>query len=304
MLDPKKLLYFATIVEQGSLKKAATLHGLTQPALSHSIARLEDDVGRQLLERSATGVRPTALGSRIYAHARQIRDELRQLERHLRNEQRPEPAPIRFGSLPSLSAFVIPTALARWRSSYPDQPLEVVQKVQIELLESLLAGELDFTIGVTDLYDLLDGLRQRVLFRERLFAIARADHPLFQGPAPTWQTLRLCRWVIPPAGGHKTILDIILEAEGLAPPPSTTVSASLSMLKSLVTAGNDLALLPLHAVRDELADGRMASLPVSSPHLLRNIALFLREGHQLRDDEAEFVECTRAVGLELARAAF
>ena len=44
--------------------------------------------GRQLLERSATGVRPTALGSRIYAHARQIRDELRQLERHLRHLDR------------------------------------------------------------------------------------------------------------------------------------------------------------------------------------------------------------------------
>lgn len=302
MLDPRKLLYFATIVEQGSLKKASTLLGLTQPALSHSLARLEDEAGHRLLERSAAGVRPTLLGSRLYAHARQIRGELRQVERLLHPEGLSTVQTMRFGALPSLSAFIIPTALARWRPSYPDQALEVVQKVQIELLEALLVGELDFTFGVTDLYDLLEGLRQRVLFRERLFVIARAGHPLTEAQAPTWSDLRACRWIIPPAGGHKTILDIILEDEGLAPAPSSTISASLSMLKSLVMTGDDLALLPLHAVRDELAEGRMVRLNVTSPRLLRNIALFMRDGHQLRGEEAEFVECTRAVGLELARA--
>lgn len=301
LLDPRKLLYFATIVEQGSLKRAAGVLGVTQPALTHSLARLELEAGHKLLERSVTGVTPTLLGTRIYAHAHQIRDELRKIEHHIQAEDIRDRSGIRFGALPSLSAYVIPTALARWRRNHPDLSLEVTQKVQIELLTALSTGELDFTIGVTDIYDRLDGLRQRVLFREQLFVVCNATHRLLNGPAPSWQELRLCRWIIPPAGRHKTLLDKILEAEQLAPPPSTTFSASLSMLKSLVASGDDLALLPLHAVRDELADGRLAFLPVSSPLLTRNIALFLREGHDLRAEEVDFVSCTQMVGLELAR---
>ena len=188
-LDPKKLIYFVTVIERGSLKKAAKVLDVSQPALSASMSRLEADVGQKLLERGHSGVVPTRFGDLIYAHARLIRDELKLLERHLLDRRHQEDPAIRFGALPSLSVTVIPKAVSRWRVKYPNESLQISQKVQIELLHALLGRELDVMVGVTDSYDLLSGLKQRVLFRESLHVIARADHALFLKPDLRWADL-------------------------------------------------------------------------------------------------------------------
>jgi DNA-binding transcriptional LysR family regulator len=83
-MDPKKLLYFASIIENGSFKKAAKQLSISQPALSTSMDRLEHSLGYQLLERSPTGVTPTPLGELLYAHARLIREELELADKRLR----------------------------------------------------------------------------------------------------------------------------------------------------------------------------------------------------------------------------
>ncbi|MBY5828579.1 LysR family transcriptional regulator [Rhizobium leguminosarum] len=115
-LDPRKLIYFVTIIEHGSLKKAAKFLDISQPALSASMSRLEADVGQKLMERGPSGVAPTRFGDLIYAHARLIRDELKLLERHMIDRRGRQDTAIRFGALPSLSVTVIPRAVGRWRN--------------------------------------------------------------------------------------------------------------------------------------------------------------------------------------------
>jgi len=73
-----------------------------------------------------------------------------------------------FGSLPSLGSGIIPVAMNRWRTHHAQVPLPLVEKAQIDLLVGLVRGELDFIVANTEYYDFLDGLRQRVLFRDRL----------------------------------------------------------------------------------------------------------------------------------------
>ena len=67
-MDPRKLLYLASVIEHGSLKRAAKHLLISQPALSASMDRLEESVGGKLLERGPTGITPTVLGgARLYA---------------------------------------------------------------------------------------------------------------------------------------------------------------------------------------------------------------------------------------------
>ncbi|WP_244490026.1 LysR family transcriptional regulator [Rhizobium sp. Leaf386] len=300
-LDPKKLIYFVTVIESGSLKKAAKVLDVSQPALSASMSRLEADVGQKLMERGHSGVVPTRFGDLIYAHARLIRDELKLLERHLLDRRHQEDPAIRFGALPSLSVTVIPKAVSRWRVKYPSESLQISQKVQIELLHALLGRELDVMVGVTDSYDLLSGLKQRVLFRESLHVIARADHALFLKPDLGWADLVVFPWVSPPAGRYNTLLEDVLKGEGLSPPSSNTVSSSISMLKSLVASSDCLALLPRHAALAEIREGLLGCLSISSPHLKRNIALFMREGYEMQPAHRDLVEDVRLVGMEVSR---
>lgn len=76
-MDARQLRYFVQIVESGSLAKASRQLFIAQPALSHHVTRLEDEVGKPLLLRSSRGVTPTDHGAALYQHAKFV---LRQLE--------------------------------------------------------------------------------------------------------------------------------------------------------------------------------------------------------------------------------
>src|SRR5689334_6691996 len=131
-MDPRKLLYFATIIEQGSLAKAAKKLTVSQPALSKSMARLEADLGVRLLERGPTGVTPTRSGELIYAHARLISEEV-SLAKTCSQRDDARSDVVSIATLPSLASNVIPLSVARWREAHPNVLLRVVEKVQIEL---------------------------------------------------------------------------------------------------------------------------------------------------------------------------
>ena len=65
-MDPRKLVYLASVIEQGSLKKAAEQLQVSQPALSTSMHRLETSLGVKLLQRGPTGMVPTPSGELLY----------------------------------------------------------------------------------------------------------------------------------------------------------------------------------------------------------------------------------------------
>lgn len=299
-IDPSKLLYLAAIIEHGSIKSAAKALNVSQPSLSTSMSRLEAELGMQVLERSNSGVIPTSVGEILYCHARLIRDELGNAERTLLNLHTGSTS-IRVGSLPSLASIIVPTALSRWREIHRDRDLQVVEAAQIDLLVGLLRHEYDFVIGNTELYGMQDGLRQRVLFRDQLLVIARTDHPLSNAEDLNWQTLVSYPWVCATARRSHSFLDLALKTAKVAPPDHVTVCGSVTLLKSVVMNSNHLAVLPAHAVREEVNDGKIRSLPISDPALDRNIAVFYREGFCLDDISRELVNMIEAVGQELCR---
>ena len=200
-IDPRKLMYFATVVELGSFKKAARALGVCQPALSTSMNRLESELGRKLLVRGSWGVAPTQSGEVLYSHSRMIRDELQLAQRNLLEAALgPDGVPMRFGCLPSLASNVVPTAISRWRKDHGTRDLRVIEAVQFDLLNGLLRRELDLFVGFTENYQLLEGLRQRVLFRDCLSIIARPGHPLFQEQRIELASLAGYPWVFLPSG--------------------------------------------------------------------------------------------------------
>src|SRR5271156_217894 len=77
-MDVRQLKYFVGIVDAGSFSKASQKLFVAQPSLSQQIANLEFELDTKLLLRSAQGIMPTAAGSVLYRHARQI---LRQMDR-------------------------------------------------------------------------------------------------------------------------------------------------------------------------------------------------------------------------------
>ena len=300
-IEPRKLLHFAAIIEHGSLNRAAQALGVTQPALTAAMNRLEAELGVQVLERGPKGIIPTRYGEILYFHARLIRQELQLARQNLMNLTEGQAESIRIGSLPSLSESIIATAVTHWQGSYPDSRLQVVTNAQYDLLIGLLRREFDFVIGFTEVFDMLDGLRQQVLFRDLLCVITRPGHPLHTVEKVTWADLMQYPWVSPTSRRTNTVLEHVTSKMHVGPPQKITVCGSVSLLKSLVAASDHLALLPAHAVKSDLADGRLVALPFVDPVLYRNIAVFFREGYELDQPRRDLVTCVKEAGLEFLK---
>ena len=300
-IDPRKLLYFATVIETGSLTSAAKRLNISQPALSTSMERLEASVGMRLFERHAHGVATTKQGDVLYCYARLIREEIQLAKRDLENFESGRADTIRIGSLPSLASRIIPVALRKWRESPRKQRLQVFDNAQIDLLIGLLRRDFDFVIGFTKIFDFLDGLRQRVLFRDCLCVIAGPKHPL-RGVSPlTWPQLVAFPWISPTSRRTHTVLEAIMRTMNVDLPEQITVCGTVSLLKSLVAETDHLALLPAHAVEEEVAERRLCILPFGDPIFARDIAVFFREGYVMDQAQRDLVACIEQVGLELCR---
>ena len=77
MLDIRHLRYFVCVVDMGSLSKAAGTLSISQPSLSQQVFAMEYQLGVPLLLRSASGVRPTDAGLKLYRHGRMCSDRCR-----------------------------------------------------------------------------------------------------------------------------------------------------------------------------------------------------------------------------------
>ena len=300
-IDPRKLLYLASIIEHGSLNRAAKALGVSQPALTAAIHRLEAALDLQLLERGPKGILPTRYGEILYCHARLIREEIKLASRNLASGRTGQEIMIRIGSLPSMAGSIIPMALSRWRAKYPELQLQVVENAQIDLLTGLLRRDFDFIIGYTEVFDMLDGLRQQVLFRDLLCIIVRPGHPLCAEDVLNWEIMLRYPWISPTSRRTHTVLEHVMKTLNLGPPQQITVCGSVSLLKSLVMETDHIAMLPVHAVRTELMEKRIVALPFETPVLNRNIAVFFREGYEMDRPRKDLVSCVKEAGLELSR---
>lgn len=302
-MDPRKLLYFAAIVEHGSLAKAAKSLSISQPALTKSMNRLEDELGIKLLERRPTGITPTTSGELIYAHAKLIRTEM-DLAGHRLRGKTDSSRVVTLGTLPSLASTVVPLAVAKWKVQHPRVLLRVVERKQIELLLGLLRGEFDFIVGQTEFFDVsVDGLKQRVLFRDQLSILAQAQHPLFQLDNLTWGDLAKYPWVCPMiAWPQRAMIESLVAQEGVEPPQQLVECGSIEFIKSLVASSDHLAMLPVHSVPTAVDDGKIKPLPFFVPAFKRNIAVIFRQNSPVDDSSLQLIESIGDVGSELVAA--
>lgn len=299
-IDPKKLIYFASVIEHGSLNKAARALSISQPALSASMDRLEAGLGMQLLDRGPLGIVPTNYGEILYCHARLIREEIELARRDLQSARDGHVESTRIGALPSLAGGIVPIALGRWHEIHPDGKLQIVENAQFDLLTGLLRRDFDFVIGYTEVFDMLDGLRQQVLFRDVLCVIVRPGHPLIGRENLGWADLMNYPWISPTSRRSHTVLNHVMSHLNVGPPTQITVCGSVSLAKSVVAETDHVAMLPRHAARAELQNGRLHWLPFEAPVLHRNIAVFFREGYVMNQQQRDLIAIIKACGTEMA----
>src|SRR5512142_948196 len=121
-LDVVRLRIFREVVAGGSFTAAAGALGITQPAVSQQIAKLEQEIGAPLLDRSGRGVRLTRPGQVLLGHTERILDQLTQAGRELAAAIEHGGEELRMVAFPSAAATVVPPVVAAFRRAAPQVP--------------------------------------------------------------------------------------------------------------------------------------------------------------------------------------
>jgi LysR family transcriptional regulator of gallate degradation len=197
---------------------------------------------------------------------------------------------------------VVPIAVGQWKTQYPDVLLRVVEKVQVELLLGLLRREFDFIIARTEFFDIsFEGLKQRVLFRDRLRVFSRNGHPLLRKETLSWADIIEYPWVCPMVGWpQRNILEKLVASEGVEAPKKLVECGSIDFTKSLVAVSDHLAMLPDHCVKTTIGTNTITPLPITVPALKRDIAVIFREVAPLDNISQDLVEYIAATGTQLS----
>lgn len=250
-MDLRQLRYFAQIVESGSLSKASRCLFVAQPALSQQLAKLEDEVGKPLLHRSARGVTPTDNGLALYHHARFM---LRQLDQALsiaRQEAGEVRGMVSLG-LPSTTLVAIGLPLMRCiHAKYPGILLNVVEGMSGHIAQMMRLGQLDLAILFTN--DVSSKLDATPLLDEELFVLLPRDSahvPAGQSSITVAEVGKLP--LILPTSTHGLRRRIVAEFDRRDLTPHVVAEIdSLTLLMNCVYDGMGVTIKPMSALQHE-----------------------------------------------------
>jgi DNA-binding transcriptional LysR family regulator len=144
-LDLDLLRGFVTVAERGGFTAAGVALGLTQSAISLKVKRLEEILGRRVLERGGRGVRLTREGETLLAYARRILALNDEAVRRM--IARPVAGRLRLGVADHFLPRNLAPVLARFSRAYPDVRLEVEVGRSHELRAAMAEGRLDLVLG-------------------------------------------------------------------------------------------------------------------------------------------------------------
>ena len=176
-LSLRRLRYFRSIVAEGSFTAAAARLGIAQPALSHTIAQLEDHFGHKLLIRDRKGVTPTPEGERVLASARGILDTLSELEADLSPGPGEVTGRVTIGLAVTLARQVAPRLLTRMAERHPKVHVDIEVTLSTDATAMLSRREADY--AVVPLAAHQPNIATRPLYREQvcLAQLAQSVNP-------------------------------------------------------------------------------------------------------------------------------
>jgi len=271
-MELRQLRYFVAIVDHGSLSRAALVLHVAQPALTQQLRQLEEELGVQLLHRSAQGVLSTDAGKVFYEHAQAILKQVADAQAAVvQSAERPSGS-VTLGLPHSISDALALPLLTAIRQRYPEITLQLTEEITGSLAEQLRAGRINLAVLFDD--GQLGSFAAIPLVEEELRFICRADAPAAAGHDSLTLRTALDTTLILPGLQHgvRPRIENTARAAGLATHDVIEIN-SIAILKSAILAGMGATILPVAPVQAELERGAMRALAIRDPAIARTVVL-------------------------------
>ncbi|MEX6231982.1 LysR family transcriptional regulator [Providencia hangzhouensis] len=281
-MDIRSLRYFVEVVQLNGFSRAAESLFVTQPAISRSIKKLEDELGYTLLIREVDGVKLTEEGDILLAHAKQILSQFSSMKKALQERSGPISGVLPVGLPPVIASTYFADIIMAFSQRYPQVELKILELGTRKMREAMLNGEVETAAVMLPFAD--DRFEVHPFSTDRLMLLVSKQHPL-----AIREFVKFSEIVDEPFiffSDDFLINELVVSACGVygKKPTISGRSSHLDLVTAMVRAG--VTLLPDSMWQNTSSVG-LSVIPVIEPILAYDIALAtVKNHHQSRRAKA------------------
>ena len=296
------LNYFLAVAEAGNLGSAAQRLGLTQPALTKAVQRLESELGLQVFERTRVGMQLTTVGAAFFRRTREVGVAVDEAVREARDLHMGEVGIVRVGVVPPLADGLFSDACASLVTQRPAASVRVMINLNHELFSALGRGDLDLVLSPLPGAHAAD-LAYEPLFADELVVAAREDHPLLRRPGLRFADLAAAAWMLPePHVGGREWIEQTFREHGLpAPKISVENNSTVGNLARVVRSTDLLTIIGGLMLRSPAGQG-LSAIPLREAVWPRTVGITTRRAAYLSPLVARFLDIVRECAGAFARS--
>lgn len=282
-MEWQQLEYFQVLAKIQHMTKSAEVLSISQPALSRSIARLEDELGVPLFERQGRSIRLNRYGE---IFVKRVHNIMREYQLGLRDIQQivdPNHGEVSLGFLHTLGTNVVPDLIRHFRDEHENIHFSLKQNhTHLQLLE-LKSGDLDLCLLAE--MDVEKPIEWHELWREELLAIVPSNHRFAEKSSITLTELASESFVLLKKGYALRIQIDELFKEKEIQPHITFEGDEVATVAGFVAAGLGVSILP---EGDEINNTRITKIPISDARAERVIGMAWSAGRYLSPAAEKF----------------
>jgi LysR family carnitine catabolism transcriptional activator len=290
-LTVRQLEFLVAAAEAGTFTKAAEMVGVSQPSLSETIARVEEELGARLFERTGRSVTLTAEGHDAVAVAREVVRDFHQALTNLADRMQGVRGRIIVAALPSVACAVLPRALNVFRARFPGVEVVLRDVLHERAVEAVMEGVADMALTIRP--SRLEGLRFEELGADPVRLVCRADHVLAKQEVVTWRDLGSYAFVgLAQTSSVRKLTDAAFINAEVSIEPSYEVE-QIPSAAALVEAGLGVTALP--ALTLSMYNGAgLTSRPIGRPQIRRHVGVVTPKRRSLTEPIRAIVSDLRA----------
>lgn len=273
-LKLRHLQLLVAMDDLGSVNKVAAYLNVTQPAVSKTLAQIEESLEFPLFERSPRGMEPTEHGACLIRHAREIIERLATARDDLRDISEGRLTRVSMGVLPATACVLVPRFVARLEAQSTDVAVNVREGTMSTLLPALRAGDVDLVVGVLPDRRLPVEFDSEQLYEDPMAVVVRRGHPLTTVARLEWPMLSGYPMVMPPpSASTRARLDAFMEDHDVLVPRRHVESVSTLTNVGVLQLTDSVGFLSRDLARHFAAQGALQVLPLELPDLTIRVGL-------------------------------
>ncbi|WP_217586309.1 LysR family transcriptional regulator [Lentibacillus saliphilus] len=285
-MELRQIKYFIEVAKREHMTKAAHALHVAQSAVSRQIFNLEKELGVALFIREGRTVRLTPIGRVFLEHMERAVNVFDDAKQVIDEYTDPERGTVHIGFPSSVAAYILPTAISKFRDAYPNVKFKLKQGSYYELIEAVVKGEINMAlVGPVPVEHAK--VKGSVLFTEAITALLPSSHPLASKSAVTLNELRHDAFVLFPEGYVLRGITVDACRQSGFQPIVSFEGEDMDAIKGLVSAGLGVSLVPEITLIDSLPRGTV-KVPVKEPNMVRTVGLAIPAERDLLPTEALF----------------